>query len=113
MKKLMVIAVVVALAVPCLAWSASNYVTSFKPGAYDGTISSVVPAINGKKVTMTLKYEGNNVVATVDFEGSKEVWTWNDKTLTQKEVDPKTGPLQWNMERPHRPEQVAQLKSFQ
>lgn len=91
MKKLLVVAVVVALALPALAWSASPYLTSVKDGKYEGTISSVVPAINGQKTTLEVKHEGEKVVATVTFPDGKEVWTWTDKVLEQKELDPKTG----------------------
>lgn len=89
MKKLLVVAVLLAL--PALAWSASPYTSSFKDGKYEGTITSVLPDLNGKKATAEVKHVGDNVEMTVTYEGGKEVWTLNDKTLVQKEVDPKTG----------------------
>jgi hypothetical protein len=43
------------------------------------------------KVSMEVKHAGDNVVATVTYQDGKEVWTWNDKTLNQQEIDVKTG----------------------
>lgn len=86
MKKLLVIVAVLALTLPVVA-SASNYTTAFKAGKYNGTINSVLPALNGKPVTMEVTTKGNDVVATVTYEGGKEVWTWNDTTLNQQEFD--------------------------
>lgn len=87
MKKMLVAAAVVALVLPALAWSATA------PGKYQGTITSVLPDLNGKKCTAEVKNEGTNTVATVVYDnGDKEVWTWNDKMLDQKEYD-KTGKM--------------------
>lgn len=83
MKKLMVVAVVVALALPaiCMAGTA-------KPGKYEGKVTfSVDPKLNGQNVTADVKTEGTSTVATITYAGGKEIWTWNDKTLDQKEVD--------------------------
>ena len=90
MKKLVVAAVVIALAVPMLAWGASNYVPSFKDGKYTGKFNSVVPALNGKDATMDLKVNGNKVTATVDYGIGKEVWEWDETKLRQKEIDKTT-----------------------
>lgn len=90
MKKLLVVVALVAVSLPVLAWSASPYVTSFTDGKYQGKINSVDPSINGKVATMEVKHEGDTVVGTVTYEGGKEIWKWNDKTLTQQEVDLKT-----------------------
>lgn len=89
MKKLYAVVVAIALAVPALAWSASPYVSSFKDGKYSGTISSkLVPDMNGKKVSLEVKHEGENAVLNVTYDdGTREVWTLNDKTLIQKELD--------------------------
>jgi len=91
MKKLYAVAVVVALALPVLAWSATPYTSSFKDGKFEGTITSVIPDLNNKKVTAEVKHEGDKVVMTVSYEGGKEIWAWDDKSLMQKEVDLKTG----------------------
>lgn len=83
MKKLMVVAVVVALALPaiCMAGTA-------KPGKYEGKVTfSVDPKLNGQNVTADVKTEGTNTVATITYAGGKEIWTWNEKLLDQKEVD--------------------------
>jgi hypothetical protein len=90
MKKVYAVLVVAALAVPVLGWSATPYTSSFKDGKYEGTITSVVPDLNGKKATAEVKHIGDNVEVTVAYEGGKEVWTLNDKTLMQAEVDAKT-----------------------
>lgn len=89
MKKLLVVAVAVALALPAITASASTYTASFVPGKYTGTITSVIPDLNGKPATLEIKQLGNKVVATAEFAGSKEVWTWDDATLDQQEVNPK------------------------
>ena len=90
MKKLYAIAVVVAITLPVLAWSASPYLSSFKDGKYDCSITSVIPDLNGLKCQGLVKHVGNNVEITVTYKDGKEVWTHNDNTLIQKEFDVKT-----------------------
>ena len=84
----------VALAVPMAVLATSPYTTSFKQGKYEGAFQSIVPQLNGQKAAVEVKTVGENVEATVVTGGpadaSKEVWTWNDKQLIQKEFDPKT-----------------------
>lgn len=89
MKKLLVVVVALALSLPMLAWSASSYVTAFPTGKFKGEFKSVVPEQNGP-ATMEVKSEGGKVVATVESKGGKEVWSWDEKVLTQQEVDAKT-----------------------
>lgn len=83
MKKFLVVAVAVALSLPALAWSSAP-----TAGKYEGKITSEVKELNGQPVTMEVKTEGGKVVANVAFTDGKEVWTWDDKTLTQKELGP-------------------------
>lgn len=90
MKRAMIAVAVVALSLPVLA-NASDYTASFKDGVYNGTIKSVSPEINNLAAKMTVKHEGNNVVGTVEYKDGKEIWTWNDMTINQKEMDLKTG----------------------
>lgn len=90
MKKLLVVAVALALALPAITASASTYTASFAPGKYTGTIKSVIPDLNGKPATLEIKQLGSKVVATAEFAGSKEVWTWDDTTLDQQEINPTT-----------------------
>lgn len=87
MKKLYAIAVLVALTVPVLAWSASPYVSSFKDGKYDMTITSVIPDLNNKKGTAEVKHVGDKVQITVKYPGGEEKWTVSDTTLMQEEID--------------------------
>ena len=84
MKKLVLVAVMV-LALPAMAWSAPCFVNS---GNYKATINSpAVPDMNGKTATATVKTEGDNCVAEVTFyDGAKEKWVFNDKSLTQTEL---------------------------
>lgn len=87
MKRLLTLAVVVALSLPVVAGAASNYTGNFQAGTYTGTVTSVIPAIDGKPATMEVKQIGNKVIATVSFEGGKEVWTWDNNKLNQQEID--------------------------
>jgi hypothetical protein len=83
---MLAVAVVVALAVPVLAWSATN----IAPGKYSGKINSVVPQLNGKSVNAEVKTQAENMVITVTYDDkTKEDWIVNPKTgtLTQKEYD--------------------------
>lgn len=90
MKKLLALAVLVALTLPVLAWSASPYVSSIKPGTYELTINSLTKEINGLKGTGVVKNLGDRVEMTVTYgKDSKEVWTFDDKLLNQREWDPK------------------------
>jgi len=83
MKKLFML--VAVLLVPVLAEAGVNTLT---PGHYEGTIvDSINPSMKGLKLNADVKTEGSNVVATVTYEGGKEVWTWTDTTLTQEEID--------------------------
>lgn len=91
MKKLLLVAVVLALSVPVVAFGGTPYTDSFKEGKYRGTITSVVPDLNGKKAEMVVTREKDKVTATVTYEGGKEIWSWDDKVLLQKEIDPATG----------------------
>lgn len=96
MKKMLVLAVVVALAIPAMAWSASPYVSSIKDGKYEGTINSKNPDLNGQKVVMEVKHEGDVAVSTVTYKDAKgadnkEVWRIGEKNLDQQEFDAKTG----------------------
>lgn len=86
MKKVALVAAVAVLALSSAAYAA-NFNSQFAAGNYEGKITSVSPEINNKPVNMELKQVGDNVVATVTYEGGKEVWTWNDKVLNQQEVD--------------------------
>lgn len=82
MKKWMFVVAVIALVVPALAWSAPM------SGKYSGSfVFSVDPSLNGKPSTAEVKSEGNKSIATVTTADSKEVWTWDGKTLNQKEYD--------------------------
>lgn len=86
MKKLLVVAVAVALALPAMAWGAG-----LKMGKYEGKITSVLPELNGKAVTADVKVTGTDSIAKVSYsDGTWEEWSWNDKVLNQKEFD-KTG----------------------
>jgi hypothetical protein len=83
MKKILVAAVVVALALPALGWAGMP-----KAGKHEGKVTfSVDPKLNGQSLTADVKTEGSNTIATVSYAGGKEIWTWNDKMLDQKEVD--------------------------
>lgn len=90
MKKIVVTLVAVAVSLPMVVMGASNFTSSFKDGKYNLAISSVLPDLNNKKGTAEVKHEGNQVVATVNYDGGQEVWKWDDKTLTQEEIDLKT-----------------------
>lgn len=86
MKKFLVAVVVVALALPALAWSAN-----IASGKYDGKIQSVLPELNGKTIKAEVKQAGTKTEATVTYDnGDKEVWTWDGAVLDQVELD-KTG----------------------
>jgi hypothetical protein len=85
----MIVAVVLAIALPALV-SASTYTSSFTAGPKTGTITSVLPDLNNKPATIEVKQVGDKVIGTAEFAGGKEVWTWDDKTLEQQELD-KTG----------------------
>ncbi len=95
MKKMYTVVAVLALTLPVLAWGASQFTTSIKDGTYNLKITkSVLKELNGSTGTATVKHEGNNVVMTVDYkvgnEPTREVWTFDDKTLTQRDIDLKT-----------------------
>jgi len=94
MKRLLTALVVIALSLPVVAISASNYTNTFTAGKYAGTINSVIPELNGTKATATVTKAGNNVTITVVGTGWKEVWTVNETTnkttLVQTEYDVKT-----------------------
>lgn len=81
MKKMLFLAVLLSL-VPAFASAATC-----TNGTYSGTVTSVSSDINGKPVTMTATQKGNACELTSDIAGSKEVWTWTDTTLTQKELN--------------------------
>ena len=85
MKKLMVVAVLVALALPVAAHAGIDATA----GKYTGTaVVSADPSLNGKPLTAEVKKEGTNNVATITYpDGAKEVWKWNAKTLDQAELD--------------------------
>ncbi len=89
MKRLIIVAAVLAISLPALA-GASSYTKSFETGEYKGTVTSVIPQLNGKTADLKVTQVGDKVIGTVTFEGGKEVWTWDDKTLNQKEIDVKT-----------------------
>jgi hypothetical protein len=86
MKKLVAAAAIILFPMAVLA--GQNYTSSFKDGTYEGTTRSVSPEINDTKATLALTHQGDNVVAKVNLgNGVTEEWTWNEKTLTQKEYD--------------------------
>ncbi|MBT3181254.1 MAG: hypothetical protein HN337_01955 [Deltaproteobacteria bacterium] len=89
MKRLIMVAVVLAISLPALA-SATNYTNSFAAGDYKGTVTSVIPQLNGKTADLKVTQVGDKVIGTVTFEGGKEVWTWDDTSLNQKEIDAKS-----------------------
>ncbi len=90
MKKLVLLSA--ALLITGSAMAASSYTEAFKAGKYEGSFKSVVPAMNGSKCTADVKNAADNVEAAVTCaDGTKEVWSWNDKTLLQKEFDAKAG----------------------
>lgn len=91
MKKLLLVAVVLALSVPVVAFGGTPYTDSFKEGKYRGTITSVVPDLNGKKVEMVVVKKDGKIEAKVTGDGVYEIWTWTDKELFHKEIDPATG----------------------
>lgn len=73
------------------ATTTSTYTQAIKAGKYEASYQSIVPELNGQKCAAEVKQVAENVEATVTCANSKEVWTWNDKTLMQQEIDVKAG----------------------
>lgn len=83
MKKMMVVAVMALLVLPAAAWSAN-----VAPGKYTTSITSVLPELNGKTFPAEAKLQGTDNFVKVSMpDGTWEEWTWNNKTLIQKEYD--------------------------
>jgi hypothetical protein len=91
MKRVVLIALLAVLALPAAATAASTF-DGLQEGTYTGTFNApAVKEMNGTPVTMTLKKVGTDFEANVTFkDGSTEVWRFNDTSLTQTEIDPKT-----------------------
>lgn len=87
----LVLAGLVGLFISVSAMSASTYTQAIKAGKYEGSYQSILPEMNGQKCAAEVKQVAENVEATVTCADSKEVWTWNDKTLMQQAYDVKAG----------------------
>lgn len=84
--------VVSGLLVSASVLAGAAYTQEFKAGTYKGSFQSVAPELNGTACTADVKNAASNVEATITCaNGTKEIWSWNDKTLTQKEFDAAKG----------------------
>lgn len=83
MKKLVILAVAVTLALPAAVMAANP-----APGKYNCQITSVLPELNNQTCTAEVKQVGTKAEAKVTYKnGDAKSWAWDDKTLEQKEFD--------------------------
>ena len=82
MKKVTLLAAILIL-MPTLSLAE----TVCNPGNYTGKLWSIVPDLNGKKATLTVKKEQDKCVMNFKTEGSNEIWELSGNTLFQKEFD--------------------------